>query len=340
MRAAILEGFGKELALADVSRPSPEPDQVLIRIEFCGVCHSDLHIIDGDLARFRAATKPRLIPGHEVVGVVAERGADVTELEVGERVGVAWKAGACGTCDACREGLENLCPNGGVTGMTQDGGYAEWMVARADFALPVPGTIAPAEAAPLFCAGVTSYRALSTAGVGPGQRVAIFGVGGLGHLAIQIARALGAEVSAFDINPEKLRLAQALGAAFTFDASTAEAVKAVRRRGGVHVAVVTSPARAAFDAALQCLRPGGTLSVVGLPSEPLSLPALSLVGNETRVMGSAVGTRADIRAVLALAAQGAIRCHTATRPLAEVNQVLAEMRHGKIEGRVVLAVAP
>jgi propanol-preferring alcohol dehydrogenase len=336
MQAAVLPGFGQPLEITELPMPEAAAGEVLIQVEACGVCHSDVHIVDGDLPRFRAGTKPRLIPGHEVIGRVVRLGAGVHEHALGDRVGVAWQSSSCGECEMCREGNENLCSKGGVTGMTVDGGYAQFMMARANHALPIPAGLTSEEAAPLFCAGVTSYRALKNAGVGPGQRVAVFGVGGLGHLAVQIARAMGAEIWALDVSASKLALARELGATKTFDAGDPEALKAVRKLGGVHVAIVTSAARAAYDAALQCLRPTGTMSVVGLPSEPLQIPALALVASEARIMGSAVGTRDDIRAVLDLAARGLVRCRVQARPLAEVNAVLDEMRRGEIQGRVVL----
>ncbi len=336
MRAAVLNEFGTLLALEEVPRPQPGPDEVLIQVEACGVCHSDLHIIEGDLAGFRARTKKKLIPGHEVVGRVVQRGDAVTHLSIGERVGVAWLHASCGSCEQCREGNENLCRKGVVTGLMVDGGYAAFMCAKASHALPVPDGISSEEAAPLFCAGVTVYRALKNAGAGAGLRIAVFGVGGLGHLAVQIAQAFGAQVIAFDVSQEKLELALQLGATTAVNVTDAEAIKKVIVAGGVHIAVVTSAAKAAFDTALKCLRPTGTLAVVGLPAEPLSFPALALVGGEVRVMGSAVGTRDDLRAVLALAASGKLRCRTESQPLDQVNEVLERMRRGNIYGRVVL----
>jgi propanol-preferring alcohol dehydrogenase len=339
MRAAVMQAFGQPLALEDVPAPQPAPGEVLIRVEACGVCHSDLHIVEGDQPRFRAGTKPRLVPGHEVVGKVEAVGPGVTEHRVGDRVGVAWRAGSCGECDMCRSGHENLCAQGGVTGMTVDGGYAQFMTARADYAIPVPLNLTPEEAAPLFCAGVTSYRALKNSGLAPGARVAVIGVGGLGHLAVQIARAMGAEIVALDTADDKLEFARQLGAAHAFRADQPDSIKALRKMGGVHVAIVTSAARQAFDTALQILRPTGTMSVVGLPAEPLQIPALAIVGGELRVMGSAVGTRQDVREILALASAGKVRCRTHSRPLEDVNEVFEEMRQGKIEGRVVLDLA-
>ena len=336
MRAAILPDFGQPLALEDVPRPEPEADEVLLQVEVCGVCHSDLHIAEGDLAGFRAATKARVVPGHEVVGRVVAKGAAVEHLALGDRVGVAWLHQTCGVCEPCREGNENLCRKAVVTGMMVDGGYAEFMRAKASHALPIPAGLSSAEAAPLFCAGVTVYRALKNAAVGPGQRVAVFGVGGLGHLAVQMAKAFGAEVLALDVSDDKLALARELGAAQTFNVTAADVHKQVRKLGGTHVAVVTSAAKAAYDLALRCLRPGGTLAVVGLPPEPLTFQALALVGGEYRIVSASVGTRDDLRATLELAVAGRVRCRVDEAPLADVNRVFERMRRGAISGRTVL----
>ena len=336
MRAAILPDFGQPLRLEEVPRPEPEADEVLLQVEVCGVCHSDLHIAEGDLAGFRAATKARVVPGHEVVGRVVAKGAAVEHLALGDRVGVAWLHQTCGVCEPCREGNENLCRKAVVTGMMVDGGYAEFMRAKASHALPIPAGLSSAEAAPLFCAGVTVYRALKNAAVGPGQRVAVFGVGGLGHLAVQMAQAFGAEVLALDVSDDKLALARELGAAQTFNVTAADVHKQVRKLGGAHVAVVTSAAKAAYDLALRCLRPGGTLAVVGLPPEPLTFQALALVGGEYRIVSASVGTRDDLRATLDLAVAGRLRCRVDEAPLAEVNAVFERMRKGAISGRMVL----
>jgi propanol-preferring alcohol dehydrogenase len=336
MKAAVLKEFGAPLAIEELPVPTPAADEVLIRLEACGVCHSDLHIIDGDLPAFRAAAKQRLVPGHEAVGRVAAKGDAVSNLQIGQRVGVAWMYQSCGACEQCREGNENLCRKTVITGLMVDGGYAEFMKAKAAYATPVPDALSAQDAAPLFCAGVTVYRALKNAGTAAGQRVAVFGVGGLGHLAVQIAKAMGAEVIGVDVSKEKLELATELGAARTVDANDREGLKALAKAGGVHVAVVSSAAKAAFDAAMVVLRPTGTLAVVGLPPEPLTFAALALVGREIRVIGSSVGTRDDLRAVLDLAAAGKLHCRTESQPLDQVNQVLDRMRGGGIYGRVVL----
>jgi alcohol dehydrogenase, propanol-preferring len=336
MKAAVLADFGQALVLEDVAQPVPEADEVLLQVEVCGVCHSDLHITLGDLPGFRGITKARVIPGHEVVGRVVAKGAEVEHLALGDRVGVAWLHSACGVCEQCTEGRENLCRKGVVTGLMVDGGYAEFMRAKASHALRVPDALSSEQAAPLFCAGVTVYRALKNAQVAAGQRVAVFGVGGLGHLAVQVARAFGAEVIALDVSEDKLALARELGATTALNVTDPEALKAIRKLGGAHVAVVTSAAKAAYDMAFKCLRPAGTLAVVGLPPEALSFQALGIVGNEIRIVGAAVGTREDMRAVLDLAVAGQLRCQVEMQPLADVNAVFARLQRGGISGRVVL----
>jgi propanol-preferring alcohol dehydrogenase len=337
MKAAVLTNFGAPLELQELPAPEPQAEEVLIEVHACGVCHSDLHIVDGDLPGFRAGTRPQLIPGHEVVGRVLRCGPAVTGLRPGDRVGVPWLYRACGQCEQCREGLENLCRNNAaVTGMTVQGGYAQLMCAHADYAVKIPDALRDEEAAPLLCAGVTSYRALKKAGLAAGQRVAVFGVGGLGHLAVQLARAMGARVWALDLAAEKLALARELGAEQALDAADPESLKALRKAGGMHAVAVTSAAPAAYAAAMKVLRPNGTICVIGLPAEALQFQALALVSSEAHIVGSAVGTREDLRAVLEMAARGAVRCRVQVSPLSEVNAVLDAMRRGAIQGRVVL----
>jgi propanol-preferring alcohol dehydrogenase len=336
MKAAVLLDYGQALSLQDAPVPSPKADEVLIQVEACGVCHSDLHVADGDQPALKAVTKQRLIPGHEVVGTVVQKGAAVQDLKIGDRVGVAWLHASCGVCEQCREGLENLCRKGVITGVMVDGGYAEFMCAKASHAIAIPAALNSVEAAPLFCAGVTVYRALKHAEAGAGKRVAVVGVGGLGHLAVQVAKAFGAEVIALDLDESKLAMARELGASLALNVSDPESVRTIRKLGGVHIAVVTSAAKAAYDSSIRYLRPAGTLCVVGLPAEPLTFSALTLVGSETRIVGSSVGTREDLKAVLQLAAQGKLRCHTEVQPLDQINQVFERMRRGQINGRVVL----
>ncbi len=335
MKAAILHDFKKPLLIEEVERPHPEADEVLLQVEACGACHSDLHVADGDWTQLAGIVKRPLILGHEIAGHVVEKDAAVHDLKIGDRVGVPWIHWSCGECEFCREGNENLCSRQKITGVTVDGGYAEFVKAPATHALKIPDGLSALEAAPLFCAGVTVYRALKGAGIVPGQRLAVFGIGGLGHLAVQIGRAFGAEVIAIDISEEKLELARTLGAASAL-AATSDAVKQLRRKGGVHVALVTSAAKAAYDMAFSCLRPTGTLLVVGLPAENICFPPILMASGEVRIRASAVGTRQDLREVLAMAAAGRLRCQVVARPLARANEVLDELRQGQVSGRIVL----
>jgi len=336
MKAAVLHEFKAPLKIEDVPRPQISADEVLIEVEACGVCHSDLHVAEGDWKQFAGIVKKPLILGHEVAGRVAELGPDVRDLKIGDRVGVPWLYWSCGECEFCREGNENLCVKQSITGVTVDGGFAEFLKVRASHATRIPDSLSALEAAPLFCAGVTVHRALKHATISPGQRLAIFGVGGLGHLAIQLGRALNAEITAIDISERKLEMARSLGAARTLNAKTSDVAREFRRSGGAHVALVTSGAKAAYDTAFACLRPTGMLLVVGLPAEDICFPPIMMAAREVRIQASAVGTREDLREVLALAAQGKVRCEVASRPLSQVNEVLDEMRRGEISGRIGL----
>lgn len=337
MKAAVLHELKKPLAMEDVERPQPGENEVLIQIEACGVCHSDLHIIEGDWKQFGGITKIPLVPGHEVAGRVAEVGNGVRDLKVGDRVGVPWIYWTCGECEFCREGYENLCSRQKITGLTVDGGYAEYIKAPATHATRIPDAVPSTQAAPLFCAGVTVYRAIKESQLQAGQRLAVFGVGGLGHLAIQIGKHLGAEITAIDVADDKLALATSLGATKTLNATSANVVKELRRAGSVHVALVTSGSKAAYDTAFPCVRPTGKLMVVGLPPE-ISFAPIMMAAKEIRVQASAVGTRQDLVEMLEMAAAGKLHCQVATRPLADVNAILDEMREGKISGRVVLTM--
>ncbi|MGA2811126.1 MAG: zinc-dependent alcohol dehydrogenase, partial [Candidatus Acidiferrum sp.] len=324
------------LAIEDVVRPAIDAQEVLIEVAACGVCHSDLHVANGDWPQIVPITKRPLILGHEVAGCVVEKGAAVANLKVGDRVGVPWVNWTCGACDFCREGNENLCTRQKITGVTVDGGYAEFVKAPATHALKIPDGLSFVDAAPLFCAGVTVYRALQHAKIEAGQRLAIFGVGGLGHLAVQIGKELGAAVTAVDIADDKLAQARSLGASATLNAASGNVVKELRKLGGVHAALVTSAAKAAYDTAFSCVRPTGTLLVVGLPAESICFAPIMMAATEVRVQASSVGTRSDLRKVLEMAAAGKLHCQVSERPLSEVNQVLAELRAGSISGRVVL----
>ena len=335
MKAAVLHELKKPLVVEEVKRPQPAEHEVLIKVEACGVCHSDLHVIEGDWKQFGGITKIPLIPGHEIAGRVVETGSGVSDLKPGDRVGVPWIHWTCGECEFCRAGYENLCSKQKITGCTVDGGFAEYITAPATHATRIPHGISAAAAAPLFCAGVTVYRAIKKAKLARGERLAVFGVGGLGHLAIQIGKELGLEVTAVDVSEDKLTLATSLGAVRTLNASSANVVKEMRRAGGAHAALVTSGSKAAYDTAFPCVRGTGSLLVVGLPPE-ISFPPIMMAAGEIRVQASAVGTRKDLEEVLAMAAAGKLHCQVSTRRLDEINTIFDEMKAGKITGRVVL----
>jgi propanol-preferring alcohol dehydrogenase len=336
MKAALLREFKEPLSIEEVARPTPGGHEVLIEVQACGVCHSDLHLADGDWPQLVRITKRPLILGHEIAGRVVEKGAKVEDLKIGDRVGVPWLHWSCGECEFCREGNENLCVQQQITGVTVDGGYAEFVKAPASHATKIPHNLSSVDAAPLFCAGVTVYRALHQADIQSGQRLAVFGVGGLGHLAVQIAKEMGATVTAVDVSDEKLAHARTLGASATLNATSTNVVKELRRAGGAHIAIVTSAAKTAYDTAFPCIRPTGMLLAVGLPSESICFPPIMMAASEVRIQASSVGTRDDLRRVLAMAAAGKVHCQVTARPLAQVNELMAELRKGNVSGRIVL----
>jgi propanol-preferring alcohol dehydrogenase len=336
MRAALLRGFGQPLAVEEVPRPIPRADEVLVRVEACGVCHSDLHMAHGDWPATAAAMHLPAILGHEVVGQVVEQGAEVSTPRIGDRVGVGWLYSVCGVCELCMSGAENLCLERKVTGVAAPGGCAEYIRIRAAQAIPVPAELQAEQAAPLFCAGLTVFHACWNAGIRSGQRVAVFGAGGLGHLAIQMARNSGAEVIAVDVHAEKLQLARKLGATTTLLADDPMIDIYLTQKGGPDVALVTATSKSAYDLAFRTLRRRGTLAVVGLPKEDLTFFADDLVVKEPKIVGAAVGTREEMRAVLALAAAGKFRCHVEVFGLEQINLVYERLARGEILGRAVI----
>src|ERR1700722_19724850 len=257
MKAPVLPEFKTPLRLEEVDKPTVDAEEVLIEVEVCGVCHSDLHVAEGDWQQFARIVKKPLILGHEIVGRVVERGAAVQDVEVGERVGVPWVHWTCGQCEFCLEGNENLCTKQRITGVMVDGGYAQFVKAPASHVVKIPEALSSDQAAPLLCAGVTVHRALKQAKLRAGQRLAVFGVGGLGHIAVQLGLAAGAEVTAIDVAEEKLALAKSLGALRTLNATTSDVVKELRRLGGGHFALVASAAKSAYDTAFGGVRPTG-----------------------------------------------------------------------------------
>lgn len=313
--------------------PQPGPGQVLVRVETCGLCHTDIHAMRGDWP-----VKPPLplIPGHEGVGIVEQLGDGVTSRTVGQRVAMPWLGHACGECRYCVDGRENLCESQYNNGYAVDGGYAEYMLADARFAVPVPDGITAIDAAPLTCAGVTTYAAIKNAHVTPGETVAIFGVGGLGHLAVQYARLVGAKVIAVDITDEKLDLASELGADHVVNAADADPVAAIRDLGGADVVVVLAVAPAVFDQAFRSLNRGGRLVLVSLPAGgELTVPIFDTVLKGISIIGSIVGTRQDLAEVFDLHAAGRTRVVTEPRELDQVNASVDEVLAGTVPARLV-----
>ena len=339
MKAAVLRDFKTPLKIQDVALPKPAASEVLIKVEVCGVCHSDLHVADGDWSQLAGIVRKPLILGHEVVGTIVEVGSAVQAVKVGDRVGVPWIHWTCGKCEFCREGNENLCVQQQITGVTVDGGYAEFVKAPATHVARIPDNLASEQAAPLLCAGVTVHRALKQSRLTAGQRLAVFGVGGLGHIAVQIGRELGADVTAIDISEEKLSLAKSLGASRTLNAASDKVIKQLRSLGGVHVALVTSAAKTAYDMAFYCVRPTGMLLAVGLPAQDICFPPILMAAGEIRIQASAVGTRQDLQEILVMGAAGKVHCEVFMLPLPEANEVLERLRRGEISGRVLLRVS-
>jgi propanol-preferring alcohol dehydrogenase len=336
MKAAVLHEFGKPLRIEEVPKPEPAAGEVLMKVEACGVCHSDLHMMQKDWPDAAAALQLPAILGHEVVGRVVETGQGVHGPAIGDRVGVGWLHWTCGECESCHDGHENLCHERQITGIAAPGGYAEYMRAKASHAIRVPEGLSPADAAPFFCAGVTAYHACQEASIIAGQHVAVFGVGGLGHLALQLAQELGARATAVDLGEEKLQVAHSLGVHQAIDASHQDAARLLSVDGGPHVAVVTAPTEAAYDLALRTLRRRGTLVVVGLPSQALKFVADDIATGEFRILGSAVGTRNDLQQTLEMAASRKLLCHTETYPLEAINEIFIRMQRNEIAGRAVV----
>ncbi|MFJ7417543.1 alcohol dehydrogenase catalytic domain-containing protein [Streptomyces uncialis] len=333
MRAAVVRAFREPLVIEE--RPDPEPGagQVSIRVEACGLCHTDIHAARGD---WPVKPRPPFVPGHEGVGLVEALGDGVTHLAVGERVAVPWLGWACGRCEHCLSGWETLCERQINTGYGTDGGYAERMLAWADFARPVPDGVTPLDAAPLTCAGVTTYKALKVAGVRPAQLVAVSGVGGLGHLAVQYAKLAGATVAAIDVTEEKLALAASLGADILVNAAKDDPAAVLREHGGAHAALALAVNEAAFASVYAGLRRGGKLVMVAMPAGgTMAVPLFRTVLDGTSVIGSIVGTRLDLDEVFRLHAAGRTRVIHEARPLGSVNESIEDVRAGRVAARVV-----
>lgn len=333
MKAAVVNDFTKPLVIAETPKPVPGPGEVLVRVETAGLCHTDIHAAHGDWP-----IKPTLplIPGHEGVGIVEQVALGVTTPCVGDRVAMPWLGAACGTCEFCVDGWETLCEAQVNTGYGVDGSYAEYATANAAYVAQVPDAVDPLDASVLTCAGVTTYKAIKLSGARPGSLVAVFGIGGLGHLAVQYAKISGATVVAVDINDEKLELATELGADHVINALTEDPVAAIKALGGAHAAISVAVAPRAFEQAFGSLRRGGTLVFVALPADNLvSLPIFETVLNGITVLGSIVGTRKDLAEVYAIHAQGRTRVIRETRRLEEVNHCFEEVEKGNVKARIV-----
>lgn len=334
MKAAVAREFGKPLVIEDVPIPQPKPREILIKVEASGVCHTDLHAVDGD---WPVKPKPPFIPGHEGAGVVAAVGSEVNFLKEGDRVGAVWLHTACGRCDYCMAGWETLCEAQKNTGYSVNGTFAEYVVADPEFVGRLPDQVDFAEVAPVLCAGVTVYKGLKTTEAKPGQWVAISGVGGLGHMAVQYAKAMGFQVAAVDVDDAKLELARSLGAAVTVNARTTDPVAAIKQAtGGAHGVLVTAVSTQAFEQAIGMARRGGTIALTGLPPGTFPLSIFDMVLNGTTVRGSIVGSRLDLKEALAFAGAGLVKATIKTDKLENINAVFDQMRQGRIEGRVVL----
>jgi propanol-preferring alcohol dehydrogenase len=333
MKAAVVNDFTKALDIQETPKPVPGPGEVLVKIETAGLCHTDIHAAHGDWP-----IKPTLplIPGHEGVGIVEQVGPGVTTPLVGDRVAIPWLGAACGTCEYCVDGWETLCEAQVNTGYGVDGSYAEYATANAAYVAQVPDAVDSLDASVLTCAGVTTYKAIKLSGARPGSLVAVFGIGGLGHLAVQYAKISGATVVAVDINDEKLALATELGADHVINALTEDPVAAIKALGGAHAAISVAVAPRAFEQAFGSLRRGGTLVFVALPADNLvSLPIFETVLNGITVLGSIVGTRKDLAEVYAIHAQGRTRVISETRRLEEVNECFEEVEKGQVKARIV-----
>ena len=335
MRAAVARTFGTPLEIEERDIPTPGADEVLVKIVSTGVCHTDLHAIDGDWP-----VKPimPLIPGHEGVGYVAALGSGVVDLKEGDAVGIPWLYDACGRCEYCQTGWETLCERQHNAGYSVNGTFAEYAVGSSLYVGHLPPNPDFDALAPILCAGVTTYKGLKETEARPGEWVVISGVGGLGHVAVQYAKAMGLHVVAIDVAQTKLDLALALGADVAVDGSQEDAVARViaATGGGAQGVLVTAVSPIAFSQAIACARRRGTVVLVGLPPGQFPTPIFDVVLKRITVRGSIVGTRRDLAEALAFAAEGKVRTTISVEPLAAVNDVFDRLRRGQVDGRIVL----
>jgi len=339
MKAAVVRTLGQPLAIEEVPVPTPRAGEVLVKIVASGVCHTDLHAADGD---WPVKPTPPFIPGHEGAGIVVALGPGVTGLKEGDPVGMAWLHDACGACEACITGWETLCPSQHNSGYSVNGTFAEYAIGDAAYLGRLPAGADFAALAPILCAGVTTYKGIKETEARPGEWLAVSGIGGLGHIAVQYAKAMGLHVVAIDVGADKLALAKTLGADATVDARAPDAVELVTTYtdGGAHGVLVTAVSVPAFSQALRMVRRKGTVSLVGLPPGDFAMPIFDVVLKRITVRGSIVGTRKDLAEALAFAGEGKVRAHIHRAPLEAINDIFAALKAGTVDGRMVLDLAP
>ena len=335
MQAAVLREFDTPLVIEDISKPEPGAGQVLVRVAACGVCHSDVHMARGHWEGFKSLMPLPIVLGHEVAGTVESLGPRVTRLREGDRVGIPWFHHTCGECEYCKSDLEVFCTKSAITGVTVNGGFAEYALAWESHVVPIPDTVSLVDAAPLFCAGGTVYSALSKVKLDADTKVAVWGAGGLGLYGIQLAKLSGAHVTAVDRFENKFSVARDVGADTTVSAEAA-GEWFLDPANKVDVVLVSATSVAAYQAAFNSLRSNGTLLVVGLPSEPLSWTAGALVRSGTRIVPSRVCSRRELGELMDLAANNSIRGNVYRYSLAEAEETIELVSRGKINGRAVL----
>ena len=334
MQAAIVTSLGEPLKVEDTEIPSPGPGQALVKLVTTGVCHTDLHAAKGD---WPVKPAPPFIPGHEGVGEVVSVGEGVTDIKVGDMVGNAWLWSACGDCEYCRTGWETLCEQQQNGGYSVNGSFGQYMLVDARFAARIPDGADPVEIAPVLCAGVTVYKGLKVTEARPGQWVAISGIGGLGHVAVQYAKAMGLRVAAIDIAEDKLALAREFGAEVTVNALEEDPAAVLQEKiGGAHGVLVTAVHPSAFGQAIGMARRGGTIVFNGLPPGDFPAPIFDIVLKGLTIRGSIVGTRQDMVEAIDFYDRGLIHPKVSVRHLDEINTVLEELEGGHVDGRVVL----
>ena len=335
MHAAVVEQFGKPLVLRECDVPTPGPGQIVVKTLACGVCHTDLHGARGDWP-----LKPKLpfIPGHEGIGIVSAVGPGVTIVKEGDRVGVPWLYSACGHCEYCLSAWETVCPDAQFGGYTRNGGFAEYILADPNYVAHIPAGLSAPEAAPLICAGITTYKGVKETGARSGEWIAISGVGGLGHLAVQYAKVMGLRVCAVDVDDGKLAHAKRLGAELLINAKTDDPSAAVKKGtdGGAHGVLITAPSLGAFKQGVGMTRRRGTCVLVGLPPGDFPVPLFDVVASCITIRGSFVGTRQDMAESLAFAAEGKVKADIERQPLSAINQIFERLQRGDVASRVVL----